>query len=70
MKFFMGGLGASTLGGAVFGFKLVKEVAVLEAHLNEMRRNIIALIKGKLLEISVSAEALEALESKGGETEK
>ncbi|EGX45113.1 hypothetical protein AOL_s00173g214 [Orbilia oligospora ATCC 24927] len=69
MKFFMGGLGALTLGGAVFGFTLVKEVAVLEAHLNEMRRNI-ALIKGKLLEIPVSAEALEALESKGKETKK
>ncbi|KAF3193115.1 hypothetical protein TWF225_010959 [Orbilia oligospora] len=66
MKLFMGGLGALTLGGTVFEFTLVKKVAVLEAHLFEMRRDI-ALIKGKLFGIPVSAEVLEALGSKGKE---
>ncbi|KAK6506917.1 hypothetical protein TWF481_005376 [Arthrobotrys musiformis] len=46
MRWFMGGLGTLVIGETALDFTLMAKVAVCEAHLDEMRRDI-ALIKGK-----------------------
>ncbi|KAK6508419.1 hypothetical protein TWF506_010512 [Arthrobotrys conoides] len=64
MKWFMGCLGFFMIGNTALDFTLMAKLgafgtkmAVFEAHLDEMRRDI-ALIKGKVLGVPIAVEAL------------